>query len=95
MAARVASVSVSATRNDEQTVRRELEAWYGKVVAAYKKKDAKAYAALFAPDAKVQTWDGKTVDRKGLEGWARKEDMPPLQAIYSAREDIHKLTLKG
>ena len=58
---------------------------YQKVVSAYKRKDARAFAALFSPDFKAKMWDGKTVDRQALEEWAR-QDMAETKALYSQLE---------
>lgn len=67
---------------------------YQKVVSAYKRKDARAFAALFSPDFKAKMWDGKTVDRQALEEWAR-QDMAETKALYSARVIIDKAAIRG
>lgn len=45
LAATVACGLAFAASTDETNVRRELRAWYGKIVDAYEKRDAKAYMA--------------------------------------------------
>jgi len=85
----------AAAQTDEKTVRREWQAWYAKVVDAYKHKDVKAYAALFTPDFKMTMWDGKKISgRKALEEYARA-DMAAIYTLYAAREVIDKITVKG
>lgn len=89
------TVSVSAEPLNEKQVRRELKVWYDKTVSAYRNKDAKAFAALFTPDAEGVSWDGVHVSgRKQLEEYTRK-DMANIEILHSAQELIHKVTIKG
>jgi hypothetical protein len=85
---------VSAAPQNEKQTRQELQAWYGKIISAYKNKDLKAYLALHAPDFQNREFQGKTMDRKAVEAYV-KEDMASTGPIHSARLDIAKLTLNG
>jgi len=85
----------AAAQTNAKTVRKELGVWYGKAVDAYKRKDAKSYATLFSPDVETTSWDDKKiVGRKAMEEYAR-EDMATIESISSAREVIHKITIRG
>jgi ketosteroid isomerase-like protein len=86
--------SVSAASLDEIRVRQELQVWYGKIVDSYKKKDIKAYMALYTQDVRIRDLQGKTKYRKALEASA-KEDMATTGKIHSAELEIRKLEMKG
>jgi ketosteroid isomerase-like protein len=86
--------SVSAAPPDEMRVREELQGWYGKIVDSYRKKDSKAYMALYAQDVKICDLQGGIKERKDLEAYA-KEDMAAAGEIHSAEFEIRTLELKG
>jgi ketosteroid isomerase-like protein len=90
----VACGSVSAASPDEIRVRQELQGWYGKIVDSYRKKDMKAYMALYTQDVRIRDLPGRTKDRKALEASAR-EDMAATGEIHSAELEIRKLEMKG
>jgi hypothetical protein len=86
---------IAAAQTDEMTLRKQHQEWYAKVVDAYKRKDAKAFAALFTPDVKGVTWDGKKImGRKALEEYTR-EDMVAIVSIESAKAVISKIAMKN
>jgi len=86
--------AVSAASPDEIRVRQELQVWYGKIVDSYRKKDLKAYMALYTQDVRIRDLQGRTKDRKALEAYAR-EDMAAAGEIHSAVLEIGKLEMKG
>jgi ketosteroid isomerase-like protein len=86
--------SVSAASPDEMRVREELQGWYGKIVDSYRKKDSKAYMALYSKDVKIRDLQGRIKDGKDLAAYA-KEDMAAAGEIHSATFEIRKLELKG
>jgi ketosteroid isomerase-like protein len=90
----VACGSVSAASPDEIRVRQELQTWYGKIADSYRKKDVKAYMALYTRDVRIRDLQGRTKDRKELEAFAR-EDMAAAGVIHSAELRIMKLDRKG
>ena len=59
--------AAGAARVDDARVRRALEAGYARYIAAFKKKDVPAMAAMLAPDFWMRMPDGKRVDRRETE----------------------------
>jgi ketosteroid isomerase-like protein len=80
-------------RADDATVKKELNALFGKFAAAFKKKDVKTAMSFFAPDY-TATEGGRTLTRAQVEAQTT-EAMARLKSVDALAWDIQKLTTKG
>lgn len=81
--------------SDLEAVKAGLLDNYRRAVEAYRMRDAEAYAALFAPDFRGTTYDGKSISgRSAVASWA-KGDMAITEAVRSAEPRIERLEAKG
>jgi hypothetical protein len=79
---------------DDATVRKELLHQFDKSVAAWKRKDVKAFMTTFSPDYKGVGMNGQTQDFKGAEA-EFAETIKSTKSLDAASMTIDKLTANG
>lgn len=92
-----AALTVAAgvrAQDSTAAARREIEASYNQISAAFKQKDAQAIFALTTPDFQVKTPNGRTLNRAAaLQNLQSNFDT--IHAIRDDRYRVQKVTLKG
>jgi ketosteroid isomerase-like protein len=93
----LAALTVAAgarAQDSTAAARREIEAGYNQISAAFKREDADAMLALTTPDFQVKTPNGRTLNRAAaLQNLQSNFDT--IHAIRDDRYRIQKVALKG
>jgi ketosteroid isomerase-like protein len=85
---------MSGCAQDKEQVKKELEAQYEKMGAAFKAKDVKAMLAQTTDDVTVKDMNGKVRDRADLEKMTERE-IQNTRAVKQWSNQITRLELKG
>ena len=94
MLALTAITAAGVRAEDPAAVRREIEAGYARISAAFKRQDAAAMLALATPDFQVRTPTGRTLNREAARQ-NLQNNLDTIRAIRENRYHVHKVTVQS